>query len=130
MVIKISKMKEPGRRHGWTSRTKVRPARAPEQLAACTPAPHNTLLLRTRRNGGGTSQPQRRTHTQDKGGGAILLERLIPGGRRLTQVTCAPLSTDGHKSPSPGTTGSVPQVGSWKLVTKYKVGFSQVRSSL
>jgi len=46
MVIKISKMKETwketGRRHGWTSRTKERPACAPEQLATCTPALHNT----------------------------------------------------------------------------------------
>lgn len=49
----------------------------------------------------------------------ILLGWLMPGGRRLTQVTCAFPPTNGDKSPSPGTTGSVPQVGSWKLVTKY-----------
>lgn len=66
MVIKISKMKETwkeaGRRHGWTSRTKVKPARAPEQLATCTPALHHTLLLRKRCNREGTSQPQRYTN--------------------------------------------------------------------
>ena len=92
------------------------------------PLPFTTLLLRK-----GVMEEElhshRGTQTQDKGGGTIPLGWLRPGGRMLRQL-CAPLSTDGHKSQSPGTTGSVPQLDSWKLVTKYKVGFSQVRSSL
>ena len=85
-VITISKMKGYGfgRRWGWTSRTKVRPARAPEQLPICAPL-FTTLQLRKRGNKEGTSrQPPEGHQTQDEEGGAILLGRL-------RQVTCAPL---------------------------------------
>lgn len=82
-VIMISKMKGYGfgRRWGWTSRTKVKPTCAPEQLPICAPALHHSSSEKEGQQRRNFMTATRGTPTQDEEGGAILLGRLGPGGR-------------------------------------------------